>query len=249
MSPQEHQLLNGFLEQLVQARGISKDPEADTLIRNAVARQPDAAYLLVQRALLMDQALNNAKAEIARLESQVSQLEAARGGQGAGRGGFLDSASAWGNSASTPAYNAPPAQPGGRGMPAQAPAQPYAQAPMAQQGYAPPRSGFFGGGAGSLLGTAAATAAGVAGGAFLFQGIEHLMGGHHGRGFGDMANAGNAPVENTTVNNYYGSEEAPAAGLDNAGLDNAGLDNAGYDDSASFNDSGSDFGSDDPNTI
>jgi hypothetical protein len=40
-----------------------------------------------------------------------------------------------------------------------------------------------------------ATAAGVAGGALLFQGIENLMG--HGGGFG----GGNQPTE--VVNNYY----------------------------------------------
>ncbi|WP_017911528.1 DUF2076 family protein, partial [Xanthomonas sp. SHU 166] len=54
----------------------------------------------------------------------------------------------------------------------------------------------------SFLSTAATTAAGVAGGMFLFEGVESLLGGHHGGGlFG-----GGAPqetvVENIT-NNYY----------------------------------------------
>src|SRR5205085_10756582 len=65
MSPQDSQMLNDFLAQLIQARGIQKDPEADALIQRAVAQQPDATYLLVQRALLMEQALNNAKDQIA----------------------------------------------------------------------------------------------------------------------------------------------------------------------------------------
>ena len=52
MSPQDSQMLHDFLSQLIQARGIQKDPEADALIQRAVAQQPDAAYLLVQSALL-----------------------------------------------------------------------------------------------------------------------------------------------------------------------------------------------------
>lgn len=57
---------------------------------------------------------------------------------------------------------------------------------------------------GSFLGTAAATAAGVAGGAFLFQGIESLLG-HHGSGGGffDTASATPEHVENVTINEYY----------------------------------------------
>jgi hypothetical protein len=54
MNTQEIQSLESFLNQLVQARGVAKDPQADSLIANAVAQQPDAAYLLVQRALLME---------------------------------------------------------------------------------------------------------------------------------------------------------------------------------------------------
>jgi hypothetical protein len=80
-------------------------------------------------------------------------------------------------------------------------------APMAPQAPAA-APGFFGGRLGGTLGTVAATAAGVAGGAFLFQGIEHQM--HPGAGSGFMNQAGEAftapPVENTTVNNYYGSD-------------------------------------------
>jgi hypothetical protein len=63
---------------------------------------------------------------------------------------------------------------------------------------------------GGTLGTVAATAAGVAGGAFLFQGIEHLM--HPGAGSGLMNQSGQAfsapPVENTTINNYYGADRS-----------------------------------------
>jgi uncharacterized protein len=222
MSPQETQILQDFLTQLEQARGVVKDPQADEMIARAVARQPDAAYLLVQRALLLEQALNTAKAQIAALQSQ---LQAA---QPVSRG-FLDP-NTWGNS---PQYR-PAAAP----LPPSAPV-PY-QAPLAAPAQAA-SPGFLGGGLGSLLGTAAATAAGVAGGAFLFHGIENLIGGHHG-GAGLLAQqAGAGALENTTANNFLGDETASKEGADaldgnlldetnGDGLDGGLLDDAGTDD-------------------
>ncbi|MFC5478666.1 DUF2076 domain-containing protein [Massilia suwonensis] len=171
MSPQDSQLLQDFLNQLVQARGLPKDPEAEAMIQKAVAYQPDAAYLLVQRALLQQQALDNAKAEIARLQQQLQG--------GSQRGEFLDP-NAWGNSA-------------GRGQPAQAyggqqqpyPQQQYQQPPISSRLGGFFRGGGMGGGMGGALGNIASTAAGVAAGAFLFQGLGNLLGhgNHDGNGF------------------------------------------------------------------
>jgi hypothetical protein len=47
------QALETFLSQLTQARADGKDPQAAAMIADAAARQPDAAYLLVQRAMLL----------------------------------------------------------------------------------------------------------------------------------------------------------------------------------------------------
>lgn len=207
MSPQETQALQDFLQQLTQVQGISKDAQADAMIQAAVARQPDAAYLLVQRALLMEQALNATKAQVAALQNQVQSLQANAAG-GARSSGFLDG-NAWGNAPAAASARPQPAAPAY--MPA--PAQPYAAPQQAAPAYqaapqAAPSSGFFGGGMGSMLGTVAATAAGVAGGAFLYQGIEHLFNGNSGSGLAHQ-NGLSAPVENienTTVNNYYGSD-------------------------------------------
>jgi hypothetical protein len=203
MSPQETQALQDFLNQLTQVRGIAKDAQAEAMIAAAVAQQPDAAYLLVQRALLMEQALKTSQAQVAQLQSQVQSLQA-----GAGRSsGFLDG-NAWGNA---PAAAARPAVAPAAAAPAYNPAYNPAYAPAAPVAAAPapaPSSGFFGGGMGSVLGSVAATAAGVAGGAFLFQGIEHLFNGGSGSGWAHQ-NGLSAPVEtieNTTVNNYYGSD-------------------------------------------
>src|SRR5438067_2543513 len=140
MTPQERQSLQDFLGQLAQVRGTVKDPEAATLIAQAAAENPDALYLSVQRAILLEQALDAAKTQIAQLQAQSSA-----GGR------FLGST--WGSQ---------PAQPV---VPAAAPTE---------------RPGLFSGG--SFLGNVASTAAGVAAGAFLFQGIENLLG-HHGGSF------------------------------------------------------------------
>src|SRR5262249_41212411 len=157
-----------------QVRGVKKDPEAERMIAEAIRQQPDATYLVIQRALLLDQALEQAKARIAALE----QAEAGRGQ------GFLDpSASRSGNSPSVVPGQPVPQNPG------YAPA-PYPQygAPPAYPAYAAPP--VAGGGFSSFLGQAAATAAGVAGGEFLFQGIENMFG-HHGGGGG----GGSFPTE------------------------------------------------------
>jgi hypothetical protein len=224
MSPQDRQLLQDFLNQLTQVRGVPKDPEADAMIARAVAQQPDAPYLLVQRALLLDQALNNAKAEIAALQSQCRSA-----GQGAPA--FLDP-NAWGNSgAARPApavaqpYQAP-------AQPYQTPAQPYQMPPQAQA----PSPGFLRGGMGGMLGNVAATAAGVAGGAFLFQGLEHLLGNHAGNGFLGTQSGFNSltqPVDET-INNFYGSD--PSRNTASTDTSNTLLDNSSSDSSAGVDD-------------
>jgi uncharacterized protein len=168
MTPQESQLLQDFLDQLAQIRGVRKDPEAQATIEQALAQQPDAPYFLVQRAMLLEQALNQAKAQMAQLQGQS--------------GNSLGSDSTWSRTPPEPPRNAP--LPG--------------SAHPAQQS----RSGFLGGGTGSLLGSVVATAAGVAGGAFLFQGLEGLFG-HHGGSFLGQ-DAPREVVENVTVNNYEG---------------------------------------------
>ena len=68
MTPDERTLLSTFLGDLAQARAQGKDAEADGMIRQAFAANPDAAYLIVQHAILSDQALHAAQARIAELE-------------------------------------------------------------------------------------------------------------------------------------------------------------------------------------
>jgi hypothetical protein len=70
MTPQEKELLQKFLAQLAQAHVSAKDPEAQAMISRAVGQRPDAAYLLVQRALLLERALQQAKSQLSWLHEQ-----------------------------------------------------------------------------------------------------------------------------------------------------------------------------------
>lgn len=165
MNAQEAQMLQSFLDSLVQVRGVTKDREAEALIARAVSQQPDAAYLLVQRALLQDQAIEAAQARLAELERQVTQLQSTGAKAPAAASSSFLSGGGWGRQASVAA--AAPARDvsvTGQPLPAArlAPAQAAAAAPAR-------------GGAGSFLPAMAATAAGVVGGAFLYQGIQHLL--------------------------------------------------------------------------
>lgn len=216
MNPQERDQLTQFLKPLSEFKLTSKDPEAEALIAQTVARQPDAAYLLVQRAMLQDQALNAAKAQIAELQNQLQNAPQ--------RGGFLQ--------------NDPWAQPAaGAGVPGAGSYQPSRAAAM------PSQAGTFGGGS-SFLGNIATTAAGVVAGSFLFQGIESLLG-HHGGGLGGSAWGGHnggselAP-EQTVINNYYGDDAIQTAQADDSRNDFLVSNDSGYDADA-VDDSDSDW--------
>ena len=69
MTPDERSLLSNFLNDLVQARASGKDAEAEGMIRETFASNPDAAYLIVQHSILSDEALHAAQARMAELES------------------------------------------------------------------------------------------------------------------------------------------------------------------------------------
>jgi hypothetical protein len=191
MTPDERALLTTFLDDLAQARAGAKDPEADAMIRQAFAANPDAAYLMVQHTILSDQALHAAQARIAELEARQAPAPSSS---------FLGGGSIWG---SRPAATAVP--------------------PTAPSAFAP------GGGLGSFLRNVGTTAAGVAGGEMLFEGLSGLFGGHRGfgwgGGFGGMGGGYGGPVENVVINNYEdgGSYDGGAdwgGGSDNSGNDN-----------------------------
>ena len=152
MQPEERDLIAGLFGRLKSFDAQSRDPEAERLIADSVAAQPGTPYLLVQTVLVQEQALKGAQQRIADLEAKVAAAAAPPPS-------FLGSApkigpwgSAPGSVPATPA--APPA--------AVPPPSPFQAAPAATGG------GF--------LHQAMMTAAGVAGGALLFEGIRNMMG-------------------------------------------------------------------------
>jgi hypothetical protein len=175
MTPEERSILTEFLQDLDRFRGADKDRDAADLIDRAIRQNPDAAYFLVQNAILSNRALQSAAARIRDLEGQSQGTRS--------QSSFLGGSPPL-NRPSGPWGSVPP-QSGQRGYAPSAPQQPAATT--------------GGGGLGSFLGSAATTAAGVAGGALLFEGLSSLFGGRSS-GWGWGGGPWGAPVVNEYVN-------------------------------------------------
>ena len=237
MTPQEKDLITTLLARLKNAGGQPKDPEAEALIRQAMTEQPDAPYYLTQTVLIQDLSLHNAQQRIADLEKQLADAQqAAKPTATSFLGGLFGS-----HSPAPPAGSGPPPGPWTRApqVAAAPPAQPYGQGGYAQPGYGQPMpggGGFMGGGmggGGGFLRSAAATAAGVAGGALLFEGISSLFGNHYA---GGLMGAGMTPgLGETVVNNYYGSDTGSDFSGGDAGT-GSDYSSAGFDPGASGSD-------------
>jgi hypothetical protein len=80
MQAQERELIAGLFGRLKPFESQQRDLEAEALIRDSVAQQPAAPYLLVQTVLVQEQALKAAQERIAELEART------------GASGFLGSA-------------------------------------------------------------------------------------------------------------------------------------------------------------
>ena len=209
MTPDERALLQRFLQDLVQTRGVAKDAEADSMIQDALRASPDAPYVLVQHAILSDQALHAAQDQIAALQEQLRNTGPAPPAR------FLGGPSPWAQAA------APQPQP---------PPQPQWQPqPQPSRGFFGPGPFASGGGLGSFLRNAGTTAAGVAGGALLFEGLSGLFRGRGGGLGGFGGGFGGQPTE--VVNNYY--DDSGGAGGDFGGGDFGGDSGGGWDDGGS----------------
>jgi uncharacterized protein len=234
MTPQERDLITTLLQRLrdTARAGQPKDAEADALIRQVMREQPDAPYYLVQTVLIQDLSLHQAQNRIAELERQLE--ESSQKSSGSFLGGLFGSRE--------PAP--PPAQSGpwGRG-PQVAPSPPQTsggygrqdpQAGYQQQGN-PQQGGMMGGGmmgGGGFLRSAAATAAGIAGGALLFQGISSMF----GHGYANSLGASMNPGLGESVSNNYSS--------DSSGGDYGGGGDAGYSGGGDYSGGGGDYGGD-----
>jgi len=232
MTPQEAQMLDDLVRKVEGTQLTEKDPDAEALLKDGLARDPDAIYKLAQTVLIQNLALEQAHAQMQRMQQQLAPPQPAQPPARATSflGGLLHH---------NPPQAAPP--PGQwQTVPQGAPPQ-YAPAPPAYGG------GYAPGGGGGFLRSAATTAAGVAGGMLAFQGIESLLHGGFGGGYGGFG--GGMPVEET-VNNYYGDpsqqgadpnvipgpDEQPQGPYDTSGQDQQ--DAQGYLDDSGANDSG-----------
>ncbi len=234
MTPQERDLITALLVRLKQQGNQPKDTEAEALIRQGLAEQPDAPYLLVQTVLIQDMTLNDAEGRITELQRQLAAKAAASAATsflGGGRGS-VPNAGAWPQAAAAGPEPVAPVWTQSRG------GTPAAAAPTPGVTQLPPGSGS------GFLRQAAMTAAGVAGGALLFQGIESLLGPHYGGGFLGGTAMQPGPSE-TVINNYSGDQAAPDTREADASPDQGDVQNAdfqpdpGQDDGADFSDDGS----------
>jgi len=190
MTPQERKLIEELFDRLETLEDAPRDEGAVNAINEGLERAPNAMYPLVQSVLVQDEALKRADARIRELEEQLGIAPA----QAPQQGSFLDSMrdALFGERASegSPSQGSP-----SQGYPSQASPSPGSVPSVRQAGAAAGASPWnagspraaetpLGGGAGpaggSFLGTAAATAAGVVGGALLMNSVRGLFGGSHG---------------------------------------------------------------------
>jgi uncharacterized protein len=252
MTPEERSLISGLFDRLGQASSQPKDPEADQLIRSKLTEVPAAPYLLTQSILVMQQAVSNAQNRIATLEKQLAETNPAPGTQQTGGGFLAGVASLFGGGHTQPQpqpQRTPPPPP------PPVPTQPAQSAPPQPYGYPPPVPQPAGrGGSGGFLQGALTTAAGVAGGALLFQGIESLIGHNPGPFSGALTPSGGllggqTPVENTEViNNYYDQGDENRGQVDQGTADQTAYSDPDPDPDPATSDDyadNTDFGGDD----
>lgn len=243
MNPQERAIIDGIFERLKNVANQPRDPEVDRYIADLIRQQPYAPYAMAQSVYVQEQALLNQQRQI---EEMNAELERLRQNQApAQSGGFLSSLFGGGATRapaqSVPAFGGRP----GAGYPPQGPGQygmgqngmgqnGMGQPAMPPPGYAPqpgpwgqpaqPRQGM------GFLGTAAAAAAGVAGGMMLGNVLSNALGGGQAHaaepqpfgGMGQTPEAGPASQTEAAEPDY--SNDMHAANYDDGGYDSGGFD-------------------------
>ncbi len=170
MNPQEKVQLEQFLQQLNSTQAGPKDSDANTLIAESVKQQPDASYLLVQRAMGLEMALQVAQKQMAEMQAQIDQANQANKPSS----GFLSGINSWGRAAPTPTQSTP------------------SNAMAARPAAGAAQQSTWGSG---MLGAIATTAVGVVAGSMLYQGIQSMMGHNSTPDAGNGLGHSNAPVD------------------------------------------------------
>jgi len=238
MNTEEQSLIDGLFGRIKQAEDPNqpRDAQAQACIEAHLRTQPAAPYYMAQAILVQEAALKQLDDKNKQLEAELKQARAqvdATRSSNTNSGGFLSSIFGAGSRSPDPQPQRPAPATSGGGWRDPAPAAYNAPAPAQQPqqqspfNAAPARSG-----ASSFLGGAMQTAAGVAGGVLLAQGISSMF--HHN----------SQPDEVVEV-----IKEEPAPASDSGGWQDQGAqqqvaDNGGYGaDQGGYADT--DYGSDD----
>lgn len=178
MTPQEKELTAILLDRLTKTEG-QKDPEAEALIRQATAEIHGAPYYLVQTVLIQDLILHNAQNKITDLETQLTETKPRSSAPPSflGAPNFLGAVFDGSKPSGSARTSNPPSGGPGTGSAT------HAEMPRPGSGpetdaTAPPASAAGLTGGGGLLRSAAMTAAGIAGGALVLEGVQSMFG-HH----------------------------------------------------------------------
>ncbi|MCE0908234.1 MULTISPECIES: DUF2076 domain-containing protein [Pseudomonas] len=242
MNTEEQSLIDGLFGRIKQAEDPSqpRDAQAQACIEQHLRQQPAAPYYMAQAILVQEAAIKRLdeqnkqlEAELKQARAQAEAAQASSSAQSTGGGGFLSSIFGSGGRNAAPVAqpqqrpSAPPVASGGGWREPSAPgfSQPQAQQPGF--GAAPARSG-----ASSFLGGAMQTAAGVAGGVLLAQGISSLF------------NHNSQPEEVVEVIKEEPTPASDSGGWNDQGWQQHVADNGGWgNDQGGYADT--DYGSDD----
>ncbi|EJM24160.1 DUF2076 domain-containing protein [Pseudomonas sp. GM25] len=251
MNSEEQTLIDGLFSRLQQAEteAAPRDALAEARIKEHLTRQPAAGYFMTQAILVQEAALKSLDEQNKQLTQQVKQLQAelqsakAQSAPPASSGGgFLSSI--FGGSSPRPApTQSAPASTGGWREP---PPQQNFGAPAPQQNFGAPPPGYgqqqaAPAAGSSFLGGALKTAAGVAGGVMLAQGISSLF--HHNQQPEEIVEViKEEPAQvNDQSNNGWGDDQR-MANNDSYGNDQGGFTDTDYsDDNSSFFDDDDSF--------
>jgi uncharacterized protein len=250
MTPQEHQLVTELFDRLAQLENNPRDPDAEDLIAEQWDKAPNASYALVQTVIVQDEALKRANDYIQQLEDELG-IQPDQPAQG---GGFLDSMrERMFGRGEEPRGSVPSVRTGDQPMGAPDLSRGSQADPRWNTGatYQPRQDQGAGG---SFLGTAAAAAAGVVGGAVLMQGIRGLFG-DSGSAQAKAFDPGLSGADQSSPWSGGGGDLAREAGLndigrgggEHAGLFGSGEGGEAFDGDADFDAgdfNGGDFGGD-----
>ena len=237
MNSEEQTLIDGLFSRLQQAETDSapRDAQAEARIKEHMARQPAVGYYMTQSILVQEHALQRLDAQNKQQAQQIQQvqdeLQRAKATQPApaSGGGFLSSIFGGGSREPQPA----PSNSGGGWR---EPARPAFGQPAPQQNYQPPQAPVAAPAGSGFLGGAMKTAAGVAGGVLLAEGISSLF--HHNQQPQVVEEIIEQPAPASDSGNW-GNDDQKFAGNDSWGSDNASdsfADSDYSDDSSSFGD-------------